>query len=490
MCRKRRKKCDEVKPVCSDCSKHSFKCVWPAPPIATNQTLREDGGGRKALAVVQARQIEYKDSASPSPFSDDSTKIGTARSAVYGLPGIRTSIEHYLSLCFKDKFMPTLLRGHAHPGFSHYDPLFGMGAETSTLMEIFLATTAMHTSYTDPKFKTVAVKYYNSVVSSVRKAIQSADVDGNEDWLLLTTNFLCIFEVFKERHITRRTGVVTHLEGFARMLSIRIANDKRRTEKQERPFNRTASESLVYHLCTQSLYDSEVDRIADLFDWNDLSAYLNYEVFAGATMYQNSPLLACNWEIYRCCIEVTRLSHHTPLDPIDNSRGQSLELDLYQFHDDLRNDMQVNRNDPCALDCIVQAQIYVIAAQILIFKTLRPETSTCHPRIRQLVRQGVAIADGLKIDMSCSMYFCWPLAIISCSVETEDDVVILRRVLRQILENSNCGEVFRLRQATESFWKVCKVGKSEDARGTDGEKDILDILLCSEGIFNHPYLKL
>ncbi|KAH8671979.1 fungal-specific transcription factor domain-containing protein [Tricladium varicosporioides] len=489
MCRKRRKKCDEVKPVCTDCSKHSFKCVWPAPGHV-HLHVREDGHRTPLIVAKRHPPNRTKVELLSTPFSDDSTKIGLARSPVYGLPGIRTSVEHHLSLCFKDKFMPTLLRANAHPAFGEYSPLFGLGADCSTLMEIFLATTAMHTSWTNPKFKTIAVKYYNSVVSSVRKAIETSAVEGDEDWLLLTTNFMCIFEIFREREITRKTGVITHLEGFARMLSIRITNDKNRIEKKhERPFNRTTSESLVYHLCTESLYDSSLDHVQDFINWDDLAIYLDYTFLEDAAPYEASPLLACDWRIYRACMQITRLSHNTPLDTADKARGLNLELDMYQFYDNLSNDAKKHLNNETALDCIHQAQLYITAAQILIFKTLRPDAGSSHPRIRQLVRNALGMIANLRITEFCCVYFCWPIAIVSCAVETEEDVRLLQRVLDRIWELSLCGEAGRVRQALNIFWNSSQIGKNEGNLELGANDDITNILLCREGLFNHPYVK-
>ncbi|KAH6668812.1 fungal-specific transcription factor domain-containing protein [Halenospora varia] len=492
MCRKRRKKCDEVKPVCTDCSKHSFKCVWPAPGHAHvgHAHIREDGH-RTPLVVARKRQLHRNDVNLPdTPFSDDSTMIGLARSPVYGLPGVRTSVEHHLSLRFKDKFMPTLLRVNAHPVFGDYSSLFGLGADCSTLMEIFLATTAIHTSWTNPKFKTIAVKYYNSVVSNVRKAIETSTVEGDEDWLLLTTNFMCIFEVNRERKITGKTEVATHLEGFARMLSIRIANDKDRIEKKhERPFNRTTSESLVYHLLTESLYDSSLDRIQDFINWDNLAIYLDYTFLEDVAPYEASPLLACDWRIYRACMQITRLSHNTPLDAAGKARGLNLELDMYQFYDSLSNDARKHPNNETALDCIQQAQLYVIAAKILIFKTLRPDAGSSHPRIRLLVRNALGMIANLKITEFCCVYFCWPVAIVSCAVETEEDVRLLQRTLDKIWELSMCGEAGRVRQALNIFWNTSQIGRNEGNQELARNEDITNILLCREGLFNHPYVK-
>jgi hypothetical protein len=132
----------------------------------------------------------------PPPFSDDSSKISFVRSAVYGLPGVKTSAEHYLSLYFIERFMPILLRQNTHPSYKDHTLLMSVGVEESTAMNGFFALAALHASYKIPKFKSLAVKYYNSVVASLGKAIDGKKVRGDETWLLVTANFLSVFEVW------------------------------------------------------------------------------------------------------------------------------------------------------------------------------------------------------------------------------------------------------------------------------------------------------
>jgi hypothetical protein len=195
MCRKRRKKCDEQKPQCAGCARQDFKCVWPAPDSLSEKSSREEEPITSTVA-----QVRLKDMYS-SPFSDDSTKIGRVRSAAYGLPGITTSMDHHLSLYLRERFLPGVLRANAHPAFHDWRHLLTVGTEASTTMGAFLATAAMHASWTNPKLKRVATRYYNSVITGLRKAIAGGEAEGGEDWILHATNFLCLFEVRQFLHI-------------------------------------------------------------------------------------------------------------------------------------------------------------------------------------------------------------------------------------------------------------------------------------------------
>lgn len=189
MCRQRRKKCNEQKPRCAGCMRQDFKCVWPAPESIAEKSSHE---GEVLPSIVS--QVGLEDMFS-SPFADDSTKIGRARSAAYGLPGITTSMDHHLSLYLRERFLPVVLRANAHPAFHDWRHLITLGTENTTAMGAFLATAAMHASWTNPKLRLVATRHYNSVITGLRKAIADGESNGGEDWILHTTNFLCLFEV-------------------------------------------------------------------------------------------------------------------------------------------------------------------------------------------------------------------------------------------------------------------------------------------------------
>jgi hypothetical protein len=93
------------------------------------------------------------------------------------------------------EFLARSSEGNAHPGFHDWHHLISVGAETNTTMCAFLATAAMHASWTNPKLKLAAMRYYNSTIKGLGKAIANGEVDGCEDWVLHATNFLCLFEV-------------------------------------------------------------------------------------------------------------------------------------------------------------------------------------------------------------------------------------------------------------------------------------------------------
>jgi hypothetical protein len=206
-------------------------------------------------------------------------------------------------------------------------------------------------------------------------------------------------------------------------------------------------------------------------------------VFPGASIHANSPLLGSNWKLYRTIFEIARLSHNVPLNGTAYAHGQELELELHRREEDVHLDMKKFKSQEQTEDVLQQTLLYILVTQILILKTLRLETCTCHPRVRKLVIDAMAIIRGLTIEPKCGPYFCWPLAILSCAIETGEDVSLLRDTLEKVWLVSYCGEVQRVRKAVEVFWK------RDDVEGNDERFNLLDFLVYRGGMFKHPCLK-
>ena len=197
MCRRRRKKCDEQKPRCIFCSKHNLTCVW-AEPLNTTMSSHTVQSSITVPIFPQTTDTlpqPQDDKEKVLVFQDDSTQIRVAQSAVFSIPRVGTSVEHFLSMSSRQKIILNFLRGNVHPAFGDFRLLMIMSAKNSTLMDTILAATAAYAVYSNPMLKLLAVYHYNSVISRVSRMILSDEVKGDEDWLVLTTNLLCLFEV-------------------------------------------------------------------------------------------------------------------------------------------------------------------------------------------------------------------------------------------------------------------------------------------------------
>lgn len=270
---------------------------------------------------------------------------------------------------------------------------------------------------------------------------------------------------------------------------MKLAEDMRNPEKVLSPVDRSVSESLLYYMSTMNLFYGKVDRLGDMISWDDLSLYLNYELFPGASAMMNSPLLGGRWKLYRRNFEIVCLSHQTPLSIEAERRGKDLELALYEEEEEIRNE----RNDPQMhqpiQDMLRQSLLYILAAQILIFKTIRPETSCRHPRIRSIMTDAINSFKEIPIAIDGGISMLWPLVIFACAVTTEDETAFLRERIGMIWSTSKAGEARRVKAAVETLWARTSItDNKDDSDEESGNGEMFDVLLYNGGLFSHPYL--
>jgi hypothetical protein len=285
--------------------------------------------------------------------------------------------------------------------------------------------------------------------------------------------------------------VSPHLAGLARILKIRCGKYLSDPTRKPNPNNRTATESLFFHASCELLYYGEIDQVAENMNWNELSNFLKYDYFPGASSYQNSPVLGVDWKLYHIMSEVTQRSHRVPLSPADSVLVERLEIALDKYEGNIMLAMKDEKDDK-AINCLQETKLYILATQILIFKTLQRKARTSDSRIRMLLRDALDILKDLLITWQCSAYFTWPLAVFSCAVQTKEDMSFVRKTIEKVSLASYTGHVHRLLKAADIFWKRFRIGESEDVEERESEnedEDLLDVLIYPRGMFGHPYLK-
>jgi hypothetical protein len=280
------------------------------------------------------------------------------------------------------------------------------------------------------------------------------------------------------------SAAISHLEGVARMINLRLEKCLQYPGTPIDLLSRIVCEALVYHVSTINFLYADIDRVDDLICWEEWSTFLEHEFFPGAPAYVSSPLLGMNWKVYRTGFDIVRLSHIDLLSPAEYANGQALEAESLRQEEEAQQELEECRRHIGAHNLLQQTLFRIFSAEILIFKVLRPETRTWHPRIRELVRKALDIARDGIIPNECTPYFQWPVAIVSCAITEEEDMLLIRRILEKLWDDTYCGEVNRLRKAVEVFWKSARMKK----RGESLPEDLLDVLINSGGLFNHPYL--
>ncbi|KAF5989485.1 transcriptional activator protein UGA3 [Fusarium bulbicola] len=141
-CRTKRKKCDEVKPVCSSCTRTGQECVWPAQENTSQRAMPEDGSASEPLGV-----------SGPSPDSvalQSKSRSSSPRTApTYGNLAYLNDNSRPLYQQYLDITAEMLTRGPCLDGnpFIHY--LLPLAATDTLVFDCILAIGGAHLTVND-----------------------------------------------------------------------------------------------------------------------------------------------------------------------------------------------------------------------------------------------------------------------------------------------------------------------------------------------------
>jgi hypothetical protein len=219
--RQRKKKCDELRPVCSGCSsRKSLECKWPTEhdnaqdrrlrkvtirtTVTTcSETTNSDSGyastpeeqkGENQVMVLHQHDQHQQSPKSPNQWSDKGSPDLTVG---YGWNNEPVMLAFY----FK-QMLPGFIHSKSHPRFMECHYMCNLVQDSQPLRDTALACAAMTMSWkpsSDPrwglKMRRQALSYKTSALASLQAQIANGSVLGTEDWLLATANQLTLLDV-------------------------------------------------------------------------------------------------------------------------------------------------------------------------------------------------------------------------------------------------------------------------------------------------------
>lgn len=171
-CRTKRKKCDEVKPVCSSCTRTGQECVWPSQESTSQRAILEDDSANEPLGT-----------SGPSPDSaalQSKSRSSSPRAApTYGNLAYLSDNSRPLYQQYLDVTAEMLTRGPCLDGnpFIHY--LLPLAATDSLVLDCILAIGGAHltvndTTSTIQRARALEVEtrgHYATVLSGLQKLL-------------------------------------------------------------------------------------------------------------------------------------------------------------------------------------------------------------------------------------------------------------------------------------------------------------------------------
>lgn len=262
-----------------------------------------------------------------------------------------------------------------------------------------------------------------------------------------------------------------HLKGCMRILELRKSSIAFSEQSLPSPWEHMIAESVLFNCATTSLFDPDLASISVPKLRETLQPFLSRSSIPDCSPIANSPVLGISSEIFFIALEVSQLFYRIPLCPQDYVQALRLEDQLGELY------VRCSGNADCVEEQYAvpkvheSAQIYIIAARILLFHLVRPSKLTLDPTLASHLTYVMDIIRDDTGETSCGQYFTWPVFIISCALEKDDHAgrELIRRAMENIWARTSSGNVMFVLQALDTLSEQIASG---------AELSTLDLLRC------------
>lgn len=152
--------------------------------------------GRPASRTPSAGSATDSDTGAPSTHCQLRLLPTTTTVAAYGSPSLRTATDYNLLAYYMAKVAPLMTRPYVHADYGNLSFQYTIALHQPIAMNVLLGCASNHLTATNSQDNAQAVRYYNSAIHELRRKIAQGEMDGSEDWLMLVTLSLGVFEVW------------------------------------------------------------------------------------------------------------------------------------------------------------------------------------------------------------------------------------------------------------------------------------------------------
>ncbi|EGU84579.1 hypothetical protein FOXB_04896 [Fusarium oxysporum f. sp. conglutinans Fo5176] len=317
-CRKRHKKCDEVKPQCKGCIRNGLECTWPT--------------AADLIADRRRAPLSWK------------------------------------------------IRRECRPEYFSHEYMLRLAYVCPPLMAVIIAVAAFDKE--TPRYDRLTMESYQFSLHNLRARIARAANAGNDDALIATTVFLCMFENLRS---DTQLNLNLHLTATGALLTQRDSAETQVNPRSVTVFERLCAESFLYHSSLMMLFNPSLDALANTgytLNWTRYFSNSQPEAEVWSNK-KTQPVLDAPYNLFLLIAGVTRLARVTrPLNEGEVETWKELNYQLLEFKQTTSHDAY---------------QLHFEAMHIMLLKVhpILPESEV----MEQVYR---VLQDGSSILFHCS----------------------------------------------------------------------------------------
>ncbi|PVH23487.1 hypothetical protein CXQ85_003777 [Candidozyma haemuli] len=456
-CRRRKVKCDEVKPACSGCRKSNIKCLWPnnekqslshgeqfhierLPQTKRFQFVMYRGDQDKEVpeqpeqpeepeqvvdpAVVDSLEelVPFESVVSPSldvpldrEYSNAVYSMAPSNALVAWGTSLSTDNESPLLFqAFLEGFLNSVSPQPCHPRLSPQANFVPLAMSNPTMMDIFNACGASFLSRTDPSMRVEAKRRYSLCLTNFANSLSKAQ-EGAEEWMAAAVILLCLRDKFSG------TSPIVPASHLAKALE--MIRQLRKKGKSSVISLKFLVESFLFNYTVMLLTGTQevVQRLPSPFEvYDEWRTILDCTPFHTALPFMKYPVFGAARQVYEIAAKVSWLYSRLPLSALDKAVAcdllrQTYTTELPEISSSAKTELL-----PSELvhlqESIYLADIIRSCCILLLHKLLFPRLEKNDPSVQEIVGNIINRLYALTAESPIWIICAWPLLV--CGMAT------------------------------------------------------------------------
>ncbi|KIW03941.1 uncharacterized protein PV09_04778 [Verruconis gallopava] len=463
-CRSRRKKCDETRDRCENCSRNALKCSWPTKDQEKDRRhrprkdLRHDpiGDGEGILALIRSsgHVMPLDDPLLQSTFSSASPITRTPfqwrfqAQLVESPSATEESSSPILLAYFVHEFLPRRIHPRSDRQYFDFSYTYELARSCPTLRYACSACAmcALAEKSQAQELASRAHQFYSQSICSLRRALQGGACDGTEDWLLATVVTLCLYENRKPEYDP--SAVAAHIAAAGQVFRKRaqmsasagsISSYDQLSNKETLSsliFERVFTESFLYHCMVMSVQEKTLAPLQEPLLRNIFDSYFDNCALSTSPGPEYWPVLGMHYCIIRLLSDI--------LASLDKLLIAQDALECWHL-EDLLFQLQTWKDHISLHNDGLHVHLYISAANLLVYRNLSLVSTYEHYDMvaRDEAERCIKCLSKINISQAAfTRYFNWPLAILERTIQDTKASHIIREKIKEVCIDSAATRAF------------------------------------------------
>lgn len=484
--RRRKKKCDEGRPICRRCAVLGWQCEWP-----TSEELVDRRHGQVRRHETKSTGSTPVENVTEEQRSFEGGQLCLMSESI-AQDALFQDIKPLVSKHFVDKYYGLILLPDCQPKFywGLFHELQHFVRECRSLQYTVLANSASHiySIIDSAQMQELALTYHSQALRSLHELLDTDSQLENHNGLLISVMLLYTLGVSPSSrppsptaHILgtdwctapdqQTTGQIAYFESAGHMkaaVKILKLRELKTAPAITRPFDRVAWESVLFSMfyASMGLWSAEFNE-NDTFDpdfWLHTEELLAQDnSLSTPTPGVNGPVLGVPIALLKLLLLIRQIRQKREFASVHTLRDLELEVSRWEPYiiaasGAQRSQDQEPDNTPQTEIARDTSSLFAIVVSILTEQISAGDSSATTPSARDpdcwKLRRAMSILRDHRYDDTWSRFFNGTMAVYTLGffVTRTEDMDLVRGDLQNRWDVTNFGHVVRYRKDLEATW--------------------------------------